>query len=100
MESIRDFAFTYQALCKKWKPAISESEALKLLLKNMNPYLISQLHGRVGTVEELVRLGHQLEKEQGHQQVFEQKKMLFPTQKLLEKTVVLRQLVVPLTVRR
>lgn len=60
-ESIRDFAFTYRALCKRWKPTLTESELVKMTLKNIKPYLASQLRGRVTTVEDLVRLGQQLE---------------------------------------
>lgn len=62
-ESIRDFAFTYRALCKRWKPTLTESELVKMTLKNIKPYLASQLRGRVTTVEDLVRLGQQLEKD-------------------------------------
>lgn len=62
-ESIRDFAFTYRALCKRWRPAISETEIVKMILKNAKPHLTSQLRGRVATVDELVRLGDQLEKD-------------------------------------
>uniref|UniRef100_A0A9J7XVL9 ribonuclease H n=1 Tax=Cyprinus carpio carpio TaxID=630221 RepID=A0A9J7XVL9_CYPCA len=62
-ETIRDFAFTYRALCKRWKPTLTEIEMVKMILKNIKPYLASQLRGRVSTVEELVKLGHQLEKD-------------------------------------
>lgn len=34
-----------------------------MILKNIKPYLASQLRGRVSTVEEMVRLGQQLEKD-------------------------------------
>lgn len=59
-ESIRDFAFTYRALCKRWKPSLTEADIVKMILKNIKPYLASHLRSRVTTVEELVRLGHQL----------------------------------------
>lgn len=36
---------------------------VKMILKNIKPYLANQLHSRVSTVEELVKLGHQLEKD-------------------------------------
>lgn len=36
---------------------------MKLILKNTKLHLISQSRGRVGTVEELVCLGNQLEKD-------------------------------------
>ncbi len=62
-ESIRDFAFTYRALCKRWKPMLTDPEMVKLILKNIKPHLASQLRSRVNTVEELVKLGQQLEKD-------------------------------------
>ncbi|XP_030649811.1 transmembrane protease serine 9-like [Chanos chanos] len=64
-ESVRDFAFSYRALCKRWKPGITEPKIVKLILKNITPRLASQLRGRVKDVEELVRLGTQLEKDWG-----------------------------------
>ncbi len=39
-----------------------DSELVKMILKNMNPYLASQIRSRVNTVDELVKLGQQLEK--------------------------------------
>lgn len=74
-ESIRDFAFTYRALCKRWKPALTEYELVKLILKNIKPYLASQLRSRVSTVDELVKLGHQLEKDYVHQLHYEGRTM-------------------------
>lgn len=62
-ESVRDFAFTYRALCKRWKTTLTENEIVKMILKNIKPYLASQLRSRVNTVEDLVKLGHQLEKD-------------------------------------
>lgn len=69
-ETIRDFAFTYRALCKRWKPTLTETEVVKLILKNIKPHLASQLRSRVTTVEELVKLGHQLEKDYEQQQQY------------------------------
>lgn len=66
-ESIRDFAFTYRALCKRWKPSLTEADIVKMILKNIKPYLASHLRSHVTTVEELVRLGHQLEKDHEQQ---------------------------------
>lgn len=68
-ETIRDFAFSYRALCKRWKPSLTEASIVKMILKNIKPFLASQLRGRVDTVEDLVRLGHQLEKD--HEQQLE-----------------------------
>ncbi|XP_073724302.1 uncharacterized protein [Misgurnus anguillicaudatus] len=62
-ETIRDFSFSYRALCKRWKADLTEGEIVKMILKNIKPYLASQLRSRVTTVEELVKLGHQLEKD-------------------------------------
>ncbi|XP_076135686.1 uncharacterized protein LOC143118491 [Alosa pseudoharengus] len=62
-EPIRDFAFSYRALCKRWNPNMAELDIVKMILKNTKPQLTSQLRGRVNTVDELVRLGHQLEKD-------------------------------------
>lgn len=67
-ESILDFAITYRALCKRWKPSLTEADILRMILKNIKPYLASHLRCRVTTnVEELVRLGHQLEKDHEQQ---------------------------------
>ncbi|XP_033958149.2 copper-transporting ATPase 2-like [Pseudochaenichthys georgianus] len=56
-ESVRDFAYMYQSLCKRWKPNIDEEEIIKLILKNINPQLASQLRSsRVTSVDGLVRL--------------------------------------------
>ncbi|XP_026118435.1 uncharacterized protein LOC113097414 isoform X1 [Carassius auratus] len=62
-EPIRDFAFSYRALCKRWKSTLTECDIVKMILKNIKPHLASQLRSRVSTVEELVKLGHQLEKD-------------------------------------
>ena len=62
-ERIRDFAFSYRALCNKWNSSLPESTIVKMIFKNINPHLASQLRGRVNSVDELVRLGHQLEKD-------------------------------------
>ncbi|XDV18310.1 hypothetical protein PO909_024025 [Leuciscus waleckii] len=69
-ETIRDFAFTYRALCNRWKPNLTETEVVKLILKNIKPHLASQLRSRVTTVEELVKLGHQLEKDYEQKQQY------------------------------
>ncbi|KAL1268389.1 hypothetical protein QQF64_033752 [Cirrhinus molitorella] len=42
-----------------------------MILKNIKPYLASQLHSRVSTVEELIKLGHQLEKDYEQQLRYE-----------------------------
>ncbi|RXN12176.1 Transposon Ty3-I Gag-Pol poly [Labeo rohita] len=67
-ESVRDFAFTYRALCKKWKATLTENEIVKMILKNIKPYLASQLRSRV---KDLVRLGHQLERDHEEQLRYE-----------------------------
>ncbi|KAI2647959.1 Retrovirus-related Pol polyprotein from transposon 17.6 [Labeo rohita] len=73
-ESIRDFAYMYYSLCRRWKPEITEEEVIKLILKNINPSIASELRRRVSTVDELVRLGQQLEKDKQNQQQYEQRK--------------------------
>ncbi|RXN08546.1 activity-regulated cytoskeleton-associated -like protein [Labeo rohita] len=70
-ECVKDFAFTYRALCKRWKPSLTDSELVKMILKNIKPYLASQLRRRVNTVDELVKLGQQLEKDYEQQQQYE-----------------------------
>ncbi|KAL1279140.1 hypothetical protein QQF64_025813 [Cirrhinus molitorella] len=70
-ESIRDFVFTYHALCKRWKPCLTENETVKMILKNINPYLASQLRSHVNTVGELVKLEHQIEKDHEQQLQYE-----------------------------
>ncbi|KAL2086441.1 hypothetical protein ACEWY4_017500 [Coilia grayii] len=72
-EPIRDFAFSYRALCKRWRPAMADHEIVKLILKNAKPHLTSQLRGHVATVDELARLGHQLEKDLEQQLEYEKR---------------------------
>nr|XP_055053112.1 uncharacterized protein LOC129438391 [Misgurnus anguillicaudatus]XP_055053113.1 uncharacterized protein LOC129438391 [Misgurnus anguillicaudatus] len=72
-ETIRDFAFSYRALCKRWKSDLDEKDIVKMILKNIKPYLASHLRGHVNTVDEIVRLGHQLEKDHEQQQQGETK---------------------------
>lgn len=50
-ESIRDFAYMYYSLCRRWKPEIIEEEVIKLILKNINPSIASELRRRVSTVD-------------------------------------------------
>ena len=67
-ESIRDFAYRYRSLCRRWKTDITEAKVIQLLLKNIRPQLACQLRSsRVSSVDELVRLGQQLEKDWGKQ---------------------------------
>lgn len=89
-ESIRDFAYMYQSLCKRWKPNIEEEEVIKLILKNINPQLASQLRGsRLSSVDGLVRLGQQLEKDRENQLQYGQRKNLFkkPSKPVSAETV-------------
>ncbi|KAL2080611.1 hypothetical protein ACEWY4_024404 [Coilia grayii] len=72
-EPIRDFAFSYRALCNRWRPAMADHEMVKLIFKNAKPHLTSQLRGRVATVDELARLGHQLEKDLEQQLEYEKR---------------------------
>lgn len=46
-------AFSVRALCKRSESGIQESEAVKLMLKNMSPYLVSHLRGRTNTVDDV-----------------------------------------------
>ncbi|KAI3374585.1 hypothetical protein L3Q82_021158 [Scortum barcoo] len=67
----------YQSLCKRWKPNIQEDEIIKLILKNINPQIASQLRSSgVTSVDGLVRLGQQLEKDRENQLQYEQRKNL------------------------
>lgn len=50
-ESIRDFAFSYRALCKRWRPPLTEPDIVKMILNNLKPLLASQLRSRVDFVE-------------------------------------------------
>ncbi len=70
-EPIRDFAFCYRALCKRWKSNLTESEIVKMILKIIKAHLASQLRSRVFTVDVLVKLGHQIEKDYEQQQRYE-----------------------------
>ncbi len=72
-ESIRDFAYSYRALCTRWNPDLTELDIVKLIVKHIKPYLASQLRGRVNDVDELVRLGHQLERDHDQQLEYERK---------------------------
>lgn len=75
VESVRDFAYMYQSLCKRWKPNIKEEEIIKMVLKNINPQLASQLRSSgVTSVGGLVRLGQQLEKDRENQLQYEHRK--------------------------
>lgn len=47
---------------------------LKMIFRNLNPWMASQLRGRVSTIDELVRLRQQLEKDKGNQLQYEQRK--------------------------
>lgn len=85
-ESIRDFAFTYRALCRRWNSTLTDSELVKMILKNVKPFLASQLRSRVNTVDELVKLGQQLEKDFEHQQHYEKQtglKQVSPPQRTI-----------------
>lgn len=62
-ESIRDFAYQYRALCIRSKPDMSEIEVVNAILRNCNPRLASLLRSSAKTVDELVRLGTQIEKD-------------------------------------
>ncbi len=46
---------------------------MKLIVKHIKPYLASQLRGRVNDVDELVRLGHKLERDHDQQLEYERK---------------------------
>ena len=83
-ESIRDFAFRYRSLCQRWKPEIQEDAVLKLIFRNINPNMASQLRGRVTTVDELVRLGQQLEKDRASQTNYEQRTKKIVKQKVAD----------------
>ncbi len=62
-ENIRDFTFNYRALCLKNNPKMAEAEMVQATLRNCNPRLASLLRGTVKTVDDLVRLGTQIEKD-------------------------------------
>ncbi len=62
-EYIRDFAFNYRVLCLKNHPKIAEAEIVQATLRNCNPRLSSLLRGTVKMVDDLVRLGTQIEKD-------------------------------------
>lgn len=53
-ESIRDFAYMYHALCRRWKTDMPEEKVIQLILKNIHPHLASQLRSSmVKTVDTL-----------------------------------------------
>lgn len=62
-ESIRDFAYQYIAFCIRSKPEMTEVEIVNAILRNCNPRLASLLRSSAKTVNELVRLGTQIEKD-------------------------------------
>lgn len=84
-ESIRDFVYMYQSLCRRWKPKMEEENIVKLILKHINPTLASQLRSsRVATVDELVRLGQQLERDRDNQYQYDQKRQAAATSRPTE----------------
>lgn len=62
-ESIRDFAYHYRALCMRNNPKMNETDIVNAILRNCNPRLASLLRSSAKTVDELVRLGTQIEKD-------------------------------------
>ncbi len=62
-ECVRDFAFNYRAMSVKINPLLSDAELVQATLRNCNPRLASLLRGTVKTIDELVRLGTQIEKD-------------------------------------
>lgn len=61
-ESIQDFSFHYRALCLRWRKEMTEKEIVQAILRNRNPRLASLLRGTIKDVEELVRIGTQIER--------------------------------------
>ncbi len=62
-EWVIDFAFNYRAMSVKINPMLSEAELVQATLINCNPRLASLLRGTVKTIDELVRLVTQIEKD-------------------------------------
>lgn len=62
-ECIRDFAFNYRAMSLKINPAMSETELVQATLRNCNPRLALLLRRTVKTIDDLVHLGTQIEKD-------------------------------------
>lgn len=60
-ENICDFSFHYRALCLRWRKEMTEKEIVQAILRNCNPRLASLLRGTIKDVEELVRIGTQIE---------------------------------------
>lgn len=63
IESFRDFAFHYRALCLRWKKDMLEREVVQAILRNCNPRLASLLRGNIKDVGELVKVGTQIERD-------------------------------------
>ncbi|KAG2468096.1 NUP43 protein, partial [Polypterus senegalus] len=64
-QTIRDFAYEYRALCLKWRP-LWLKKRWSAVLNACNPRLAGSLRGVVGSVEDLVRVGSQVERDWGN----------------------------------
>lgn len=71
-------------MCQRWKSDIQDAAVPKLIFRNINPCIVSQLLGSITTVDKLVRPWQELEKYRASRSQYDQwkKQMVKPMDKM------------------